>query len=128
MTDEPASESRVQSLERLKAAQRGAHLFRNNSGALKNQDGEIVRYGLGNVSSKINKIMKSSDLIGVEPVIITPDMVGFVIGRILVRECKPEGWRYSGTEREVAQKRFIDLINEVGGNAAFTDGTYDYRP
>jgi hypothetical protein len=41
-------------------------LFRNNNGVAKMKDGSVVRYGLGN---------GTSDLIGWESVVITPDMV-----------------------------------------------------
>jgi hypothetical protein len=123
LVEETASESNVQSREQLKAARRGAWLLRNNSGAFKDLTGRLVRYGLGNISKKFNKVCKSSDLIGLEPVVITADMVGKVIGRALVRECKPEGWTFNpNDEHEVAQKRFIDKVNELGGNAAFTTG------
>ena len=119
-----ASESRVQSLVQLEAVKRRIWPLRNNSGALPNPDtGVPVRFGLGNVSKAFNEVMKSSDLIGVEPVVITQDMVGKTIGRFWARECKPEGWTFKGTEREVAQKNFIDKVNSLGGNAAFTNGT-----
>lgn len=117
------SESRVQAKEQLKAAARGAWLLRNNSGAFKDATGRLVRYGLGNVSKKFNAVCKSSDLLGVEPVVITADMVGRIIGRALVRECKPEGWTFNpNDDHEVAQKRFLDKVNDLGGNAAFTTG------
>ena len=48
MTDERT----VQAREQLKAAQRGAWLLRNNSGAFKDARGVQVRYGLGNISKK----------------------------------------------------------------------------
>lgn len=118
-----ASETNVQAREQLKAARRGAWLLRNNSGAFKDATGRLVRYGLGNVSKKFNAECKSSDLLGIEPVLITPDMVGKIIGRALVRECKPEGWTFNpNDDHEVAQKRFIDKCNELGGNAAFATG------
>lgn len=117
------SESRVQAKEQLKAAARGAWLLRNNSGAFKDATGRLVRYGLGNVSKKFNAVCKSSDLVGIEPVLITNDMVGKIIGRALVRECKPEGWSFNpNDDHEVAQKRFIDKCLELGANAAFTTG------
>jgi hypothetical protein len=120
-----ASESRIQSLEQLKAAKRGAWLLRNNSGAFYDAAGRLVRFGLGNVSKVFNEIMKSSDLVGVEPVLITPEMVGTILGRFVARECKPEGWKYTGTPREIAQLNFINKVNSLGGNAAFTDGIID---
>jgi len=117
------SESRVQAIEQLKAARRGAWLMRNNSGAYKDETGRQVRYGLGNVSKKFNEVCKSPDLCGIEPVVITADMVGTTIGRALLRECKPEGWKYTGTPREVAQKKFLDKARSMGADAYFTDGT-----
>ena len=122
-----ASESNVQSRVKLIAAAMGAWLMRNNSGAFADETGRQVRFGLGNDSPRINKVFKSSDLIGIRPVVITPDMVGRTVGIFYARECKPEGWRYAGTDREKAQKRFIDRVNELGGDAAFTDGTNVYR-
>jgi len=107
---------------RVAAARRGAWLMRNNSGAGKLASGNFVRFGLGNESERINEVCKSSDLIGIEPVVITADMVGRTIGRFVAREVKPPGWRYTGTKREAAQKAFIDKINELGGNAQFTTG------
>ena len=105
----------------LAATARKIWPLRNNSGAVV-IDNRQVRFGLGNVSKAFNAVMKSSDLVGVEPVLITPDMVGQTIGRFWARECKPEGWKYTGTEREIAQKAFIDKVNSLGGNAAFTTG------
>lgn len=117
------SESPVLSRVQLAAVAAGIWPLRNNSGALPNPDtGAPVRFGLGNASAKFNRVCKSSDLIGIEPVVITQAMVGQTIGRFWARECKPVGWTYHGTERETAQKTFIDKINSLGGNAAFTTG------
>lgn len=107
----------------LRAARSGRWLLRNNSGAFKDDTGRQVRFGLGNTSKKFNRVMKSLDLVGIEPVVITADMVGQTIGRFYARECKAPDWKYTGTDREVAQKKFIDKVNEMGGNAAFTNGT-----
>ena len=106
----------------LRAAERGIWLLRNNSGAATDPTGRLVRFGLGNTSRQFNQVMKSSDLIGVEPVLITQAMVGTVIGRFYARECKAEGWVYRGSDREIAQRNFIDKVNSLGGNAAFTTG------
>ncbi len=120
------SEKRVQALAALAAARSGNKwLLRNNSGAFEDETGRQVRFGLGNVSKKFNEAMKSSDLIGVESVVITADMVGLTVGRFYAVECKPEDWEYKGTDHEVAQKKFIDKVNEMGGKAYFTNGTID---
>jgi hypothetical protein len=121
---DPHSESHVQSITQLEAVKRGIWPLRNNSGAMQDAEGRQVRFGLGNVSKKFNEVMKSSDLIGPEPVLITQEMVGTVIARFWARECKPSDWTYTGTDREVAQKAFIDKVNACGGNAKFTtDGS-----
>ena len=106
----------------LLAAERGIWALRNNSGAATDSTGRVVRFGLGNTSKQFNAVMKSSDLVGVEPVIITPDMIGRTLGRFWARECKAEGWTYRGTAREAAQRAFIDKVNSLGGNAAFSTG------
>lgn len=116
------SEKDIQVRIRLEANRRGWRLWRNNVGVLTNASGGYVRYGLCNDSSQINAIIKSSDLIGIRPVLITQEMVGKTIGQFMAREIKKEGWIYSNDPREKAQKAFIDLINQLGGDAAFTTG------
>jgi hypothetical protein len=118
----PMSETDVIAQERLKAANRGAWALRNNSGAFKDETGRLVRYGLGNDSKRINGVFKSADLIVIEPVIITADMIGQVIGQFVGIECKKRGWKYTGTDREIAQKRFLDKLIELGGRGYFSDG------
>jgi hypothetical protein len=89
-------------------------------GVLKNPDtGQPVRYGLANESKKVNKKWKSGDLIGWRTVIITPEMVGRALAVFVSRECKPEGWTYSATDREVAQLNWANLVNAAGGDASF---------
>jgi hypothetical protein len=106
----------------LEASQKGVHLWRNNVGALKDDRGVPVRYGLANTSSKLNKVLKSSDRIGIRPRVILPQDVGHIIGQFIAREIKEPGWHYTGTEREVAQLNFITLINAAGGDASFATG------
>lgn len=117
------NEASVQSIVRLEAARRGWKVFRNNVGVLLDAKGRPVRYGLANDSSAVNANFKSADLIGLRPVVITPDMVGSVIGQFVSLECKHEGWKPSASDRhEQAQRNWADLVTQSGGYAAFTTG------
>lgn len=120
------SESAVQARVRLAASKRGILLFRNNVGVLRDDTGRPVRYGLANDTKELNRVIKSGDLIGGRPVMITPEHVGHVILQFVSRECKPQKWRYSGTEREIAQLNWAQLIAANGGDAAFctSDDTF----
>lgn len=106
----------------LAAPRYNMRLFRNNVGAYRDQSGRLIRYGLANNSAQLNKQVKSSDLIGIKQVTITPDMVGKTIGVFVSIEAKAPGWIYHGTEREMAQQRWIDFINNMGGVAYFSTG------
>lgn len=116
------SEAWVQQQARLAAARTGAILWRNNVGVLKDDRGVPVRYGLANDTKALNERIKSCDLIGIKPVLITHDLVGHTIGQFFARECKPEGWVYTATEHEQAQLSFITLANAHGADAKFTNG------
>lgn len=114
------SEAGVQTQVRLTMARLGALLYRNNSGAFVDERGRQVRFGLGNDSAQLNKQIKSSDLIGVTPVVITPEMVGRTVGVFTALEVKEPGWHLTpGDQRGQAQLRFINLIRSVGGFAGF---------
>lgn len=115
-------EARVQDEARLLASKMGWRLFRNNVGVLKDERGVPVRYGIANDSPAMNKRIKSSDLIGIRPVVITPDMVGSTIGQFVAREVKKAGWKYKGTEHEQAQLAFGTLIIGLGGDFKFWNG------
>jgi len=104
---------------RLKAAKKGIYLWRNNNGAVHTADGNFIRFGLANDSKQLNEKLKSSDLIGIKPQIITQDMVGKTLGVFFCREVKRPGWKYTGNSREIAQLNWINLINSLGGDAAF---------
>lgn len=114
-----ADEAAVQVRARLRCSRQGALVWRNNVGACVDDAGNFIRYGLANDSSRVNKKIKSSDLIGVRPVAITPDMVGTQIGQFMALEIKAEGWDYSGSEHEQAQSNFLTLVNGLGGYARF---------
>lgn len=101
-------------------------LLRNNSGAFKNSTGRFVRFGLGNESAKVNARFKSSDLIGVTPVLIEPCHVGRTFGVFTAVETKAPGWNYRPTEREKAQKYFLEVFAARGAICCFASkpGTF----
>lgn len=113
------SEARVQSQVRLAAPPAGMRLFRNNVGALRDERGVPVRYGLANESKAQNEKLKSSDLIGWRRLVITPAMVGSIVGQFVALECKHEGWKYTGDEHEVGQYNWQALVAADGGYAKF---------
>lgn len=112
-------ESDVLNRVKLEAARKGVHLWRNNVGGIYAADGTFFRYGLANESKKINAIIKSADLIGIRPIVITEAMVGLTIGQFISREIKAPDWKYRGTERERAQLAWAELILSLGGDASF---------
>ncbi len=121
-------ESPVQQRIRLDAAYAGTDLWRNNSGALPDRNGRLVRYGLCNDDPALNKRIKSSDLIGVTPLFIMPQHVGQVVGVFTAIECKQEGWRFNPSdERVVAQAAFHAIVTRAGGYAGFATCVEDYR-
>lgn len=119
------SEAAVQNDIRLEASKKGMRLWRNNVGVAITEDGRHIRYGLCNDSKRMNDMIKSSDLVGIKKVMITRDMVGTHIGQFVAREVKAGDWTFSGTQREEAQRNFLNLILSYGGDAAFakSEGT-----
>lgn len=120
--DAPAhgkSEAFVQSGARLEASRRGIRAFRNNVGALTDENGRLVRYGLANETGAVNDAVKSSDLIGWRRVLIMPQHVGYTVAQFWCREVKAPGWQFTGKGREVQQKAWIDMVNSEGGDGAF---------
>jgi len=103
------SESTVQSEVMIKVSQLGHRIWRNNVGVAVDKSGRHIRYGLCNSSTQLNSRLKSSDLIGIHG----------VTGQLISIECKREGWKYTGSEREIAQLRWIELIIQMGGIAGF---------
>lgn len=116
------SEAAVSSVVMLEAARKDVYLLRNNVGVLEDRNGRPVRFGLANDRKESNQILKSGDFIGVRPVLVTQQHVGVTLGQFVSREIKATGWRYTGTEREVAQLAWANKIISLGGDAAFATG------
>ena len=98
------SEHEIQQRIRLACGHGPVRLWRNNSGALVDQQGRLVRFGL---------CKGSSDLIGLRTLEITPDLVGQRLAQFVALEIK--------TARGVAspeQRAFLALVEQLGGLAA----------
>ena len=115
-------EADVQNTILCAAPEQSCILMRNNVGALTDADGRIVRYGLMNTSKQQNERIKSSDLIGITTVIITPEMVGQRVGIFTAVEVKRTDWQRSETDKhEIAQEAFIAWVKARGGFAGFAN-------
>jgi hypothetical protein len=105
-----------------------ARLFRNNSGALEDENGRLIRFGLGNDSPKVNKELKSGDYVGWLPITITPEMVGQTLPVFTNVEVKALGFKeklhYNKNSREYAQNNFNQLVMNHNGIAGFA---YDWQ-
>lgn len=124
---EGGSEAAAQARVRLEVSKLGWRVWRNNVGALRSETGQMVRYGLANDSARINAAVKSSDLIGLRPVLIGPEHLGATIGQFVAIECKAPGWRFRGLPRETAQLAFLKLVSALGGHATFATGAETVR-
>lgn len=124
--EEGMSEASAQQRIKLEAAKQGARLWRNNNGACMDPKSErLIRYGLANDSKQMNKKLKSSDLIGITPIQITPAHVGYIFGVFTSVEVKKPGWHYTGNGREAAQLAWLEMVAAFGGIAKFATGAGD---
>jgi hypothetical protein len=123
-----SSEAAVQARLRLRAAQLGAALWRNNNGACKDDTGRLVRYGLGHDSARISDSFKSSDLIGIMPRQIEAYHVGQVWGVFAAVEVKAPGWSQPKNDREIAQANFGSNVLALGGYFKFATDVADVFP
>lgn len=126
-TPEQAAQDDVE----ISAPPLGCALLRNNSGALQNAEGNWIRFGLGNISKKHNQHSKSSDLIGITKVTITPEMVGKTVGVFTAIEVKPVGFKpkaeYNKNSREWAQENFNRFVRANGGFSGFATSGDDLK-
>lgn len=121
----PRSEAALQSEIMIAGARLGCNLWRNNSGALKDEKGRLVRYGLGNTSARVNEHWKSSDLIGIAPHMVRHQDVGTIIGRFIAVEVKAPGWRGIRDDHEKAQNAFLQNVRATGGIGVFAASVAD---
>lgn len=113
------SETDTQSRARLAIAEIGGSLMRNNSGAARDQNGRMVRYGLANDSKRINEEFKSHDLIGITPVQVQQHHIGRVFGVFTAYECKHPKWTKPESKRDKAQENFAKFVRAKGGISGF---------
>lgn len=119
------SEAAVSQRVRLQASVQGARLWRNNVGVWIDDRGVPIRYGLCNESASQNQALKSSDLIGITPVVIRQEHVGLTVGVFTAYEIKEGDWSYRGVGREGAQLAFLQLVAGMGGIAKFVNSEDD---
>ena len=107
-----SDERRIQSEIQLAACADGgpARLWRNNTGALRDSRGQLVRYGL---------CPGSSDLIGFRSIVLTPEMVGQRVAVFAAVEVKD---RSRPTQQ---QEAFIALVQRGGGMAGIARSVPD---
>lgn len=99
----PLSEQAIQQRIRLELSRGPVRLWRNNTGALRDARGQLIRFGL---------CEGSSDLIGYRTVTITPDMVGQRLAVFTAVEVKTATGRLTPQ-----QQTFIDHVRAAGGVA-----------
>lgn len=123
MTTESLAQQHVRQLWN----QLGGFAWRNNSGAFQDETGRVIRYGLANESKVVNEHIKSSDLIGPVPTLITADMIGRTVGVFAAVEMKKPGWSLTPSDkRAIAQQRFHELVRSAGGFAGFATCREDF--
>lgn len=122
------SEAAVQQHIRTQIALTGVELWRQNVGACTDANGRVIRYGILNDSKQLNQRFKSSDLVGIRPILVTSDMVGQIVGVFAAIECKASNWTCRpNDEHTQAQQRFIDLVRAAGGFAGFARSVEEAR-
>lgn len=97
------TEQQIQQEIRLALGRGDVRVFRNNTGALRDENGRLVRYGL---------CTGSADLIGLRRVVIGPEHVGQTMGQFVAVEVKTATGRLT---RE--QQAFLRLVEQFGGLA-----------
>jgi hypothetical protein len=104
MASSSPSEHEIQQRIRLACGRGTVRLWRNNTGALVDQQGRFVRFGL---------CRGSSDLIGLRSLEVTPELVGQRIAQFVALEIKTPHGAVSPE-----QLAFLALVEQLGGVAA----------
>jgi hypothetical protein len=104
MASSSPSEHEIQQRIRLACGRGAVRLWRNNTGALVDQQGRFVRFGL---------CKGSSDLIGLRSLEVTTEMVGQRIAQFVALEIKAAHGVVSPEQRA-----FLHLVRQLGGVAA----------
>lgn len=107
-----SDELAVQNAIRIEHGSGPARLWRNNTGALKDAAGRLVRYGL---------CPGSSDLIGLRTRIITEADLGHRFAQFVAIEVKDQG------RLTPEQERFIAMVQQAGGLAGVARSPEDAR-
>jgi hypothetical protein len=107
------SEQRLQQEIRLELSRGPVRLWRNNTGALRDPRGQLVRFGL---------CEGSSDLIGYRSVTITPEMVGKRLAVLVAIEVKAAAGRATP-----AQTAFLEHLCAAGAMAGIARSIDDAR-
>lgn len=114
---------------RLRAAEWGARLYKNNSGVAYDQGGRPVFFGLGNEGKKGDEDIRTPDDVGFTVVTVTPEMVGKKIAVFTAIDSKKLGFivksNYTKRTREYGQKKFFDIVNNFNGIAGFASCAAD---
>lgn len=97
------SEQELQQRIRLELGRGPVRLWRNNVGALRDQRGRLVSYGL---------CPGSSDLIGLRRLRVTPEHLGQELAVFCALEIKSQRGRPTAE-----QQRFLALVQAMGGLA-----------
>ena len=105
------SEQHIQQRIRLACSRGPTRLWRNNTGRLRDERGQLVTFGL---------CPGSADLIGYRTVVVTPDMVGQRLAVFAAVEVKaPKG------RPTPEQAAFLEHIRDAGGIAGIARSVDD---
>ena len=98
----------------IEATRAGQRLMRNNVGAFEDKTGRWVHYGVGGTGG--------SDLLGLTPVKITPEMVGRTVAVFTAIEVKRQGKKPTPE-----QAAFLAMVQSLGGIAGVARSAQDYQ-